>query len=146
MRLSKKAAYALRALALMARRPGSWSIQELSERESIPVKFLEQILLTLRHAGLLRSKRGVGGGYSLVRPPAEISVADVVQALDGPFAPVPCAAERPTERCTCPDPRVCPVRMAMTAFREEMVSWLSSRTLEDLARMAPEAVGLAFDI
>jgi Rrf2 family protein len=146
MRLSKKAGYALRALALMARRPGSWSIHELSEREGIPVKFLEQILLTLRHAGLLSSKRGVGGGYSLVHPPSQISVADVVQALDGPFAPVPCAAERPTEQCTCPDPRTCPVRTVMTAFRSEMVGWLASRTLEDLARMAPETTGLAFDI
>jgi Rrf2 family protein len=146
MRLSKKAGYALRALALMARRPGSWSIHELSERERIPVKFLEQILLTLRHAGILSSKRGVGGGYSLVRVPGEITVADVVQALDGPFAPVPCAAERPTERCTCPDPRVCPVRTVMTAFRAEMVNWLGARTLEDLAKMSPDASELAFDI
>ena len=82
----------------------------------------------------------------MVRPPNEITVAEIVQALDGPFAPVPCAAERPTEKCTCPDPRTCPVRMVMTAFREEMVEWLHSRTLEDMARMVPDTGGLAFDI
>src|ERR1700728_4410704 len=64
MRISKKAEYALRALAAIARQPKCWQIQELSGRENIPIKFLEQILLALRHAGLLASKRGVGGGYT----------------------------------------------------------------------------------
>ena len=146
MRISKKAGYALRALAIMARKGGSSSIHEVSERERIPVKFLEQILLTLRHAGLLSSKRGVGGGYTLARPAAEISILDIVQALDGPISPLPCTLARPTEPCTCPDPRICPTRMLMTEFRAEMVGWLEKRTLEDLSRMAPEAGGLAFEI
>ena len=67
MRLSKKAEYGLRALATMARGKASWSIQELSEAEHIPVKFLEQILLALRHAGVLTSRRGVGGGKPIVK-------------------------------------------------------------------------------
>ena len=67
MRISRKSEYALRALVSLARERRSWGIQELSERENIPVKFLEQILLALRHAGLLTSKRGVGGGYTLHR-------------------------------------------------------------------------------
>jgi Rrf2 family protein len=146
MRVSKKAGYALRALAIMARRGGSSSIHELSERERIPVKFLEQILLTLRHAGLLSSKRGVGGGYALARAASEISVLDIIQALDGPVSPLPCATPRPTEACTCPDPRTCPTRALMTAFRAEMVEWLGKRTLDDLVRLAPEQGGLAFDI
>jgi Rrf2 family protein len=112
----------------------------------MPVKFLEQILLSLRHAGLLRSKRGVGGGYALAKPPAEISVLDVIQALDGPVAPLPCTVDRPSEACTCPDPRVCPARALMLEFRAEMVEWLGGKNLEDLARLAPEAGGLAFDI
>jgi Rrf2 family protein len=146
MRISKKAGYALRALAVMARRGGSSSIHDLSERERIPVKFLEQILLTLRHAGLLRSKRGVGGGYALARPAAEISILDIVQALDGPVSPLPCTDPRPTEPCTCPDPRICPTRMMMTEFRSELIGWLGKRTLDDLSRLAPESGGLAFEI
>lgn len=146
MRISKKAGYALRALAVMARRGGSSSIQELSARERIPIKFLEQILLTLRHAGLLSSKRGVGGGYTLARPASEISMLEIIQALDGPISPLPCTVARPTEPCTCPDPRACPARMMMTEFREEMVGWLEKRTLEDLSRLAPESGGLAFEI
>jgi Rrf2 family protein len=146
MRISKKAGYALRALAVMARRGGSSSIHELSERERIPIKFLEQILLTLRHAGLLSSKRGVGGGYTLARPASEIGLLEIVQALDGPVAPLPCSAPRPTEPCTCPDPRTCPTRILMTEFRAKMVGWLGEKTLEDLVRLAPESGGLAFDI
>src|SRR6266446_3398382 len=115
MRISKKAEYALRALVAMARPPArSWSIHELAGGERIPIKFLEQILLALRRAGILNSKRGVGGGYTLVRAPDDISVGKVIAIFDGPLAPIPCAAERPTERCTCPDPRACPLRLVMT--------------------------------
>jgi len=146
MLLSKKAEYGLRALAGMARGKASWSIHELSSSERIPVKYLEQILLALKHAGILQSRRGVGGGYALARPAAEISVGEIIRGLNGPIAPVPCAAERPTERCTCPDPRTCPVRIAMCEFRREMDAWLDGRTLEDLARLSPGLGGLAFDI
>lgn len=146
MRLSKKAEYGLRALALMARGRKSWSIQELSEKEHIPVKFLEQILLSLRHAGLLTSRRGMMGGYSLARSASEITVGEVIRSLEGPLALVPCAAERPTEPCTCPDPATCPVRQVMTVFRQETMAWLDARSLEDLARLAPGQGALAFEI
>jgi Rrf2 family protein len=83
MRLSKKAEYGLRALVAIARQPRrSWSIQELAAQERIPIKFLEQILLGLRHAGVLSSKRGVGGGYTLVRPAEEIRLGDVIAVFD----------------------------------------------------------------
>jgi Rrf2 family protein len=146
MRLSKKAEYGLRALAAMARGKKSWSIHELCAQENIPVKFLEQILLALRHAGILSSRRGVGGGYSLVKAPSETTVGEIVRALDGPIAPVPCAAGKPEIPCTCPDPRTCPVRLLMTQFRNEMVEWLDGHTLDDLARLGPAAGGLAFEI
>jgi Rrf2 family protein len=146
MRLSKKAEYALRALAAMARGRRSWPIHELSAQERIPVKFLEQILLALRHAGLLASKRGVGGGYALVKGPAEITLGEIIRALDGPLAPVPCAAEKPAEACSCPDPRTCPVRLMMSDFRRETAAWLEARTLEDLARLAPGEGAMAFEI
>ena len=134
MRLSKKTEYALRALFAIARAfpndKAAQRIEQLSKQENIPVKFLEQILLTLRHAGLLSSKRGVGGGYRLARPPAEITVGEVIRTLDGPLTPLPCAvnvqetdAERQAgavprrrdPRCTCPDERTCPVRVLMVA-------------------------------
>src|SRR5260221_8510437 len=146
MRIPKKAEYALRALVAIARQPRSWAIQELSTKENIPIKFLEQILLALRHAGLLASKRGVGGGYTLLRAPGEITLREVLRILDGPVAPVPCAAEQPTERCTCPDPRTCPLRLMMTEVRGEITHLLESRTIEDILRLAPSSDALAFEI
>ncbi|MES2571034.1 MAG: Rrf2 family transcriptional regulator [Verrucomicrobiota bacterium] len=146
MRISKKAEYALRALVLMTREPKSWRIEELSARENIPIKFLEQILLSLRHAGLLTSKRGVGGGYGMLRPGSQISVGEVIRILDGPLAPVPCAAECQTEPCSCPDPRICPVRALMTKVRRDLGTLLDSQTIEDMIRMAPGDDALAFEI
>src|SRR3954462_13099240 len=104
----------------MARQPKSWQIQELSQRENIPVKFLEQILLALRHAGMLSSKRGVGGGYVLRKAAAEITVGEVIRPFDGPVARVPCAAEVPGEPCTCPDRLRCPVRLFLTTVRSDL--------------------------
>lgn len=146
MRISKKAEYALRALIAIAREPRSWGIQELSTREKIPIKFLEQILLALRHAGFLSSKRGVGGGYTLVRAPGEITLRDVLRVLDGPVALVACAAEQPAERCTCPDPRTCPLRLTMIELRSEITRLLESRTIEEMMRLVPSADALAFEI
>ncbi len=130
----------------MAREPKSWRIEELSAHENIPVKFLEQILLALRHAGLVASKRGVGGGCTLLRPAAEVSVGEVIRILDGPLAPIPCAAERPEVPCSCPDPRTCPVRALMTRLRQELAGSLDSQSLEDMLRLAPGAETLAYDI
>ncbi len=146
MRISKKAEYGLRALVAMAREPKSWRIEELSAKENIPVKFLEQILLTLRHAGLLTSKRGVGGGYSMLGAPSEIFVGQIIQILDGPLAPTACAAERPSELCSCPDPRHCPLRAMMTTLRREISARLDSQSLEDLLRLTPGNDALAFEI
>jgi len=129
----------------MARKPRSWSIQELSSQEAIPVKFLEQILLALRNAGYLSAKRGVGGGYMLRQNPSEIRVGDIVRTMDGPIAPVPCAAAQPSETCSCPDPNTCPLRLLMTEVRVEICSLLDTRTIEDLARMTPDSA-LAFEI
>lgn len=147
MRVSRKSEYALRALVAMARKPGaSYQIQELSEKENIPIKYLEQILLALRHAGFLNSKRGVGGGYTLRVSPSEIPVGEVVEIMDGPIAPVPCAALRPLEKCSCPDPRTCAVRLLMIELREEITAMLGARTIEDMMRLSPDSGSLAFEI
>lgn len=147
MRISKKAEYALRALVAMARPPAhSWSIHELASSERIPIKFLEQILLALRRGGFLHSKRGVGGGYTLIRPADEIRLGEVIAIFDGPLAPIACAAERPADRCTCPDPRTCPLRQMMTGIRRDLAALLDARSIEDMLRLAPGAQTLAFDI
>ena len=85
MKISRKAEYAIRALLILANESPqrTMQIQEMSKRGDIPVKFLEQILLTLRKAGLLHSKRGVGGGYRLERPSRTISLGMVIQIIDG---------------------------------------------------------------
>ena len=152
MRLSKKTEYALRALFAIARASNapagaSWRIEQVSRQENIPVKFLEQILLSLRHAGLLASKRGVGGGYRLARASTEITIGEVIRALDGPFTPLPCASPQARrERCTCPDERTCPVRVLMTQVQAQMETLFDSRTLADVLEQAPRSAALSFDI
>lgn len=147
MRISKKSEYALRALAAVSRhRTKSWSIQELAEQERIPLKFLEQILLTLRHAGILASKRGVRGGYTLVKAPEQIRLGEVIALFDGPLSPVACAGEKPAQPCTCPDPRTCPLRKIMTGVRKELSDLLDGWSIEDMVKMAPAGGSLAFDI
>jgi Rrf2 family protein len=146
MHLSKKAEYALRALVAIARQPRAWQVQELSRAEKIPDKFLEQILLILRRGGLLTSKRGLGGGYTLHKPASEITLGEVIAIMDGPLAPVPCAAENPSEKCTCPNPQTCPIRKVMIDFRQEMEATINRQTIEDLVRLSPSPDALAFEI
>jgi len=86
MSITTKSPYALRALAELGRSgDGPVPIGELARRRNIPVQFLEQLFATLRRAGLLRSQRGVKGGYTLARPASQITVLEVVEILDGPF-------------------------------------------------------------
>src|ERR1700759_1268319 len=108
--VSMKARYALRALYALAaddaRAPTL--IADLAERERIPRKFLEAILLELRNAGILQSKKGKGGGYALARPPAEITIGQIMRAIDGPLAPVSCVSERAYTPCAeCPSEETC---------------------------------------
>lgn len=148
MRISKKAEYALRALFAIARVPKGQlhQIQDLSRVENIPVKFLEQILLSLKNAGILASRRGVGGGYMLQREASEISLGEVIRLMDGPLAPVPCASPRPLESCTCPDPSICPLRNVMTDVRNSLAGLLDNLSVETALRNAGGHDVLAFDI
>src|SRR3954471_23253899 len=90
MRVSAKADYAIRATAELAAAEGSGQLRadRIAENQEIPIKFLESILLELKHAGIVRSQRGADGGYALARPGTEISLADVIRAVDGPLANV----------------------------------------------------------
>ena len=148
MRISRKAEYALRALLLLARdNPDKvHQIHELSEAGRIPVKFLEQILLTLRNRGILTSKRGVGGGYTLKRRPSEMTVLEIIELMDGPIAPLPCALDKSLEVCTCADPAFCSLQPLMREARQQLCELFGSRTIQELADAARDRNVMAFDI
>lgn len=107
-------------------------IKEIAEREHIPAKFLEQILLSLKNAGLLHSKMGVGGGYYLARPAAEISLGHIVRVLDGPLAPINCVSQMAYEPCGCPDEETCGLRLVMLDVRNAISDILDNTTLADV--------------
>ena len=134
--LSMKAKYGLRALASLARDYGKGPllISDISSRERIPKKFLEIILLDLKKKGFLQSKKGKGGGYYLNRVPSTISVGQLIRALDGPLALLPCVSQMAYERCAeCPDEETCGIRSVFKEVREATVAILEKTTLEDLA-------------
>jgi Rrf2 family protein len=95
VKISKKGEYGIRAACHLAERYGEGVVQirEIARLEAIPWKFLEGILLQMKSAGIVRSRRGIEGGYALARPPEEISLAEVIRLLDGPLAPMGSAAE-----------------------------------------------------
>ena len=133
--LSRKARYALRALYALAadEARGPVLIAELAEREKIPRKFLEAILLELKNAGVLRSKKGKGGGYALARPAERITIGEVVRVIDGPLAPIPCASERNFVRCEeCTDETTCGTRQIMKKVRDAIAAILDTTSLADV--------------
>ncbi len=133
--LSRKARYALRALYALANDEsnGPVLIADLAEREHIPHKFLELILLELRNAGILRSKKGKGGGYALARPPREVTLGQIIRVVDGPLAPIPCVSERAYVRCEeCVSEESCGTRMVMKEVRDAIAKILDGTTLADV--------------
>lgn len=108
-------------------------IADLAEREKIPRKFLEAILLELKNAGVLKSKKGKGGGYSLARPAEQITMGQVIRIIDGPLAPIPCASERAFVKCEeCVDEATCGTRQVMKKVRDAIAAILDSTTLADV--------------
>lgn len=141
MKLSKRGEYGLRAMVDLASRPPGAvvSTKEIAQREQIPVKFLEQILLTLRNAGLLHSRMGLGGGYTLARPAADITLGQIVRILDGPLAPIRCVSQMAYESCACPDEKTCGLRLVMFDVRNAISSILDRTTLADVAHRVEAA-------
>jgi Rrf2 family protein len=143
MRLSKKGEYAVRALIEIGfeakLRPGSLiQISTVAQRTNIPEKFLEQILLALRNGGILKSKRGVEGGYSLAKPADEVTLGEVIRLLDGPLAPIPCVSSTAYEPCSCPDEASCGLHIAMQQVRDAIANILDnyklSRVIQEVAK------------
>lgn len=137
MKLSVRGEYALRALMILARDyqedDSVVRIQELSDKQNIPKRFLEQILNDLKSASIVESKRGVAGGYRLRRPPQKITLAEIVRHIEGPLAPVSCVSEKFYEKCSCPDESRCAIRSVMKEVRDNIVKVMEQTSLADLA-------------
>mgnify|MGYP003580610676 CR=1 FL=1 len=132
--LSKRCKYAIHALIHMGKNPqGKFLFTDIAAACNIPRKFLEAILLDLKHAGILGSRQGKGGGYFLRRKTPEVNLAEVVRLFDGAIAAVPCATFKFYERCSeCEDEETCTVRHAFLAIRNATVEMLKADTLESL--------------
>jgi Rrf2 family protein len=133
--LSQKARYALRALVELARAEGvQLTSGELAMRADAPRKFLEAILLELSRNRITISRRGKFGGYTLARPPAEISFAEVIRIIDGPLALAPCVSRLAFRKCDdCPDLATCALRDALLRARDATADVLEAYSLAEAA-------------
>ena len=145
MKLSVRGEYALRALIVLGldyiEDDSVVRIQEISTRQNIPKRFLEQILNDLKAAGLLESKRGIAGGYRLKRPPEKISLAEVIRHIEGPLAPVSCVSERFYEKCSCPNEDKCAIRSVMKEVRDAIVRILEDVTVAQMCERVKKLQG-----
>ena len=132
--LSNRAKYATRALLHLTlqydRRPVQ--VQEIAERQNIPIKFLEQILLSLKRLGFVQSRKGPGGGYFLAKSPEEITLGAVVRGLEGPLAPISCVSVTGYRECGCPDPETCGLRVAWKEARDALAAVLDNTTFAQI--------------
>src|SRR5438105_13182492 len=135
LRLSKKADYALMAMKHLAVRGdrGSSSAREIAERYDIPLELMAKVLQQLVRRGLLLSHQGTRGGYQLARVPTQISVADVIQAIEGPVTVTACS----TEDGQCEQFQKCNVRDPLWRVRERIIAALGECTIAELATDAP---------
>lgn len=138
--ISQKAKYALRALVALARAGDSMMIGEIAAAERIPRKFLEQILLELKHHGIVMSKRGKFGGYALLAPAAQITFGAVLRIIDGPIAPLPCLSRIAYRRCAdCRAEEECEIRRVFARVAASARDVLDRTSIAD-ALAAPEPV------
>jgi Rrf2 family protein len=111
---------------------------EISRKAQIPEPFLNQIMLTLKNGGVLRSRRGSHGGYVLSRTPESIVVGDIARLMDGPLAPIPCASVTAYEPCpSCPEPESCRLRLLMRQVRDAISDVLDHTSIADLMKRPP---------
>ncbi len=132
---SRKAKYALIAAIALSEgeRNRHMVIEKIAADHKLPRKFLEAILLELRHAGILQSKKGRGGGYSLARDPQSISMAEVIRAIDGPLIPFRCIAIRADKTCEeCTDAETCPIGAVMRSTESALLAVIQRTRLSDL--------------
>ncbi|MFM7855354.1 MAG: RrF2 family transcriptional regulator [Flammeovirgaceae bacterium] len=135
--LSKKCKYAIHALVYLAEKhdQGPVQIQEISDKKHIPKKFLEAILLELRHSKILQSKKGKGGGYYLYRKPEEVNLVEVIRLMDGALAMLPCVSLHYYERCEeCRSEKTCGIRDSFIGVRDETLKLLTKSTLAQIMK------------
>jgi Rrf2 family protein len=140
--LTKKAKYAVHALTYLARCQTQEPvlIVDLSRETRIPRKYLERILLELKTRGVLRSRKGKGGGYSLGQRPEDISIGAIIRLMDGPLAPVSCVSQMAYAPCPeCRDEACCGLRSIMQEVRDAMADILDHCSLADLVRRSTAA-------
>ena len=138
MKVSKRCHYALRALVDLGLAAALGhplvQINDLAQKENLPVKFLEQIFQQLKQAGWIESKRGKQGGYFLAIPASDILFGDVIRLLDGPLAPIPCVSRSAYEPCSCPDEAHCGVHALMAQVHQAITGVLDRVTLADTVK------------
>ena len=138
MMFSTRAEYGVRVMVELARRGGVEPVPlgEIADGEGLPLAYLEHLVARLRRAGLIESRRGARGGYLLARPPGEITMAEVVEALEGSIAPIECISSGPdgTIRCSREsDPEhVCTTKLLWTRVRASIIDTLRETTLDEL--------------
>lgn len=132
--LSKKTQYAFKALTFMAEQKnvGPFLIAEIAVKKKIPLKFLESILLELKKAGILNSKKGKGGGYYFNEAPTAISLAKVMRLIEGPIALLPCVSLNFYEKCGDCNEKKCGLNKIMVKVRDKTLSILENQTIADL--------------
>lgn len=135
--ISKKTKYAINALVYLSKKPANQPIliSEIAEHEHIPQKFLEAILLDLKKAGILASKKGKGGGYFLLKSPSDVNMADVMRLFDGPIALLPCVTYKYYQKCDeCADEESCGIRSVFLEVRNQTVDLLKKATLAEIIK------------
>jgi Rrf2 family protein len=135
--LSKKSQYAFKALGYLSEKfnEGPVLISEISRKKKIPLKFLENILLELKKADVLDSKKGKGGGYFLKKSPEKIKVASIIRLVNGPIAMLPCVSLYFYERCKNCNEKRCALHDMMIEVRDATLNVVENRTLKDLMDM-----------
>ena len=135
MKVSTRGEYGVRAMVALARNHGEgpMSITAVARESSVPYAYLEQLIVPLRRAGLVVSKRGAQGGYTLTRDPGSILVGEVYRVMEGPVAPMDCVSEDEADQ-TCPLIEGCETRPVWLKVRDSIVEAIDSMTLADLVK------------
>lgn len=139
--LSKKCKYAIHALVYLAERyqQGPVHIQDIAEQQRIPKKFLEAILLELRKAKILHSKKGKGGGYYLYKRPEDVNMIEIVRLMDGAIAMLPCVSINYYEPCEeCKNEATCGIRDTFLGVRDQTLQILQNSTLDKIVKRERE--------
>ena len=132
--LSKKTQYALQALSYMVEKhtDDPILIAEIARQKNIPIKFLENILLSLRKAGFLESKKGKHGGYFFAQAPEKIKLSSIFRIIEGPIALLPCVSLNFYEKCADCNEKKCGINKVMAAVRDNTLAILDNKTVADL--------------